>query len=73
MTQIPWLDKLLHKNRLVLLIREQLASPILKIVSDAITSREEQINSGAGENTTTKDFLGQFLDIKASNESIEPW
>ncbi|OCL02955.1 putative cytochrome P450 oxidoreductase [Glonium stellatum] len=77
MTQIPWLDKLWYKSPLTTLLKKQIASPILKIVSDSINERQHEtkdtVESQKGNSTSNRDFLSYFLETQATNSSIPSW
>ncbi|KAG2419398.1 hypothetical protein HFD88_004194 [Aspergillus terreus] len=76
MTQLPWLDKLLHKNALMLHLRPHGGNAVLKFAGDRVQERQAQAASANGGPTTTSehaDFLTHFLEIQASKPSTPPW
>ncbi|KAL2847838.1 cytochrome P450 [Aspergillus pseudoustus] len=83
MTQIPWFDRLWYKNSATAtLFHRPAASPILKIVSEAISEREQKRqckepasnnDSNSTEGASHPDFLDQFLDLLDHNPSVQPW
>ncbi|KAL2813217.1 cytochrome P450 [Aspergillus cavernicola] len=77
MTQIPWLDHLWYKNQIAASFQKPAASPILKIISEAITERQQirgDHAEGEKERSTHKDFLDQFLDLQESmGSTVQPW
>lgn len=77
MTQIPWFDKLWYKGPLTTILKQQVAVPILKIVSEATNERQQKIKDDIGIETNKsigdRDFLSRFLEIQNTNSSIPPW
>lgn len=67
MTQIPWMDKLLFKNNLMLRLRPDHGSPILKVTHAKIADRLKEVNEGEGKRSSKRepDLLDRFLGIKA--------
>ena len=74
MTQIPWFDRIWYKSRLSELLKNQVAVPILKIVSKALDERQsDDIALEQKKNIRDRDFLSRFLEIQASNKTIPNW
>lgn len=81
MTQAPWLDKLIWKNRIADDLRTffgQTASlSILGFVGNAIKERREQLASGAvkeaDEKDGRKDFLTRFITLHQNHPELPPW
>ncbi|PGH08723.1 hypothetical protein AJ79_05914 [Helicocarpus griseus UAMH5409] len=68
--QMPWLDKLLHKNPLVGIFAKQRASPVLKFALERIAERKKERQGHPEKRGQQRDFLARFLDIKEGNPSI---
>ncbi|ROW06282.1 hypothetical protein VPNG_08055 [Cytospora leucostoma] len=69
MTQVPWMDKLLFKNDLMLKLRPGHGSPILEVTHQKIADRLKDINGGADKCSSKRepDLLDRFLEIKAKH------
>ncbi|KAK7731065.1 hypothetical protein SLS53_008867 [Cytospora paraplurivora] len=67
MTQVPWMDKLLFKNDLMLKLRPGHGSPILKVTHQKIADRLDGTNGGGDKRSLKRepDLLDRFLEIKA--------
>lgn len=76
-TQIPWLDDLWRKNRLVATLRGSTGFSILQVVSDFIGERQQKVHANEkGEGKVPpqdRDMLSRFLEIAQTNESVPPW
>jgi hypothetical protein len=74
MTQVPWLDKLLHKNAVMASFRKASGNVIFQIAADNVARRKAEANDAprATEGAKT-DFLAEFLKIQAENPSIPQW
>ena len=75
MTQVPWLDKLLHKNAFASGLKKQSGNSILKIAADSTLERKRQMEAGGAESQKRKDkdFLSRFLEIQSANPETPPW
>ena len=81
MTQIPWLDNIMWKNRIADTFRQifhRTASlSILTFVADAIKEKREKLANGeakAGDRADgRKDFLTRYLELQENNAEIPPW
>ena len=77
MTQVPWLDKLWHKNSYLAMWKRQTGSPILKVVADRINERQQKIKydmkAEKDEQINNRDFLSRFLEIQSTNPSVPSW
>lgn len=77
MTQVPWVDKLWHKNSFVAMWKQQTGSPILKVVADRINERQQKVEDDTkakkNKEINDRDFLSRFLDIQSTNPSVPPW
>ncbi|KAL9617507.1 MAG: hypothetical protein Q9160_007718 [Pyrenula sp. 1 TL-2023] len=81
MTQAPWLDKLIWKNRVADDLRaifgRTASLSILGFVSNAIKERREQLASGAvkeaDEKDGRKDFLTRFITLHKNHPELPPW
>ncbi|KAJ6122548.1 pisatin demethylase, partial [Penicillium capsulatum] len=72
--QMPWLDKLFHKNPLLgflsgLVIKKKV-SPVLEFALDRISERKKERRDHPEKTGHKRDFLARFLDIQASNSNI---
>ncbi|KUI71294.1 Pisatin demethylase [Cytospora mali] len=70
MTQVPWMDKLLFKNDLMLWLRPDHGSPILKVTHQKIADRLKDTTNGGTDKRSPKsepDLLDRFLEIKAQH------
>ncbi|SPJ72161.1 related to pisatin demethylase / cytochrome P450 monooxygenase [Fusarium torulosum] len=76
MTQVPWLDWLLHKNWFINLIKPEPVSCLLKYVLERIEERrnspKEIHNTTAPGPDTRTDFLGYFLQAQEQKSNKVP-
>ncbi|KAF9884957.1 hypothetical protein FE257_000867 [Aspergillus nanangensis] len=72
--QMPWLDKLWHKNPLVGflsgLLSKQRVSPVLNFALQRIEERTKERRDQPSITDSRRDFLTRFLDIKDSHPNI---
>lgn len=72
--QMPWLDKMLHKNPLIGfiagLVSTPKVSPVLKFALEQIANRKSERLREQEKNEQRRDFLSRFLDIKDVNPDI---
>lgn len=75
MTQFPLLDRILYKSFVADILQNQVAVPILRIVSQAVDERQKQscLNKEKEAEITKRDFLSHFMQIQATNLSIPSW
>lgn len=81
MTQVPWLDKIICKNRIADTFRKFFHCTeflrILGFIADAIKEKREKLANGelmAGDKADRrKDFLTRFIEIQENNPGIPPW
>ncbi|KAH7313945.1 cytochrome P450 CYP4/CYP19/CYP26 subfamily [Stachybotrys elegans] len=81
MTQIPWLDWLLRKNRIGDFFQRTFFSQpsmgILNFIAKAIKERQIKGESGAGEEKGdaghTQDFLDKYLEVQRKSPDVPPW
>ena len=78
MTQIPWLDKVIYKNRFADSIRRAPGLMILKFVAAVVQERKEHRANGTPIPVSKKlegkpDFLTRFLDIQDKSPDLPPW
>ncbi|KAI1087236.1 putative benzoate 4-monooxygenase cytochrome P450 [Rostrohypoxylon terebratum] len=81
MTQIPWLDWVLRKNRIgdsfQRLFGKTASLGILGFVGKAIKERQELLSKGdfkvSDEKSGRKDFLTRFIELQQNNPKIPPW
>ena len=66
--QMPWIDKVLEKNRIVSYFGY--TSPVVKF---AARRRAERLASSDFKDYDSKDFLSQFLEIQARSSDIPDW
>ena len=71
MTQVPWLDRLLYKNRVMATLRKQSGNSILKIAAERTAARKQEME--AGKSDQNHDFLSRFLEIQAKTPTLPPW
>ncbi|GIJ83167.1 hypothetical protein Asppvi_001686 [Aspergillus pseudoviridinutans] len=80
MTQIPWLDWLLHKNRLANLIKRESIAPLLEYVMARISERRTEsqnshnklCNANADGPCADGDFLGYYLQAQEKKSESVP-
>jgi cytochrome P450 len=75
MTQVPWLDWLLHKNGLVNLIKREPVSALLMYVLDRISERRNSPkthDAAAAGPDANGDFLGYFLQAQEKKSNKVP-
>ncbi|GFF30662.1 pisatin demethylase [Aspergillus udagawae] len=78
MTQIPWVDWLLHKNRLANLIKRESIAPLLDYVLARISERRNErrnshntlSNANADGPCADGDFLGYYLQAQEKKENV---
>ncbi|KAF4164799.1 hypothetical protein CNMCM6936_008766 [Aspergillus lentulus] len=78
MTQIPWFDWLLHKNRLANLIKRESIAPLLDYVLARIAERRNArrnshntlSNANADGPCADGDFLGDYLQAQEKKENV---
>ncbi|KAJ5245807.1 pisatin demethylase [Penicillium chermesinum] len=72
--QVPWLDRLLHKNGLMSYLKglfsTSTVSPVLEFALDQIATRKAERLHHPETKATRRDFLARFLDIKEANPNI---
>ncbi|KEY64588.1 hypothetical protein S7711_03647 [Stachybotrys chartarum IBT 7711] len=83
MTQVPWLDWLLRKNRIGDFFQQNLFSQpsmgILNFIAKAIKDRQAKGASGDGgekadgNNGHGKDFLDKYLEVQRKSPDVPPW
>ncbi|KAK3291691.1 cytochrome P450 [Chaetomium fimeti] len=75
MTQVPWLDKLLHKNSIMATLNKGSGNVIFQIAANAVAQRKAEAakkEQGAVEKAKP-DFLDEFLNIQDETPTIPPW
>lgn len=72
--QMPWLDKLFHKNAIISflsgLFSTPTVSPVLKFALDQIANRKIERHDHPEKKSERRDFMARFLDIKDANPDI---
>ncbi|OTB02447.1 hypothetical protein M426DRAFT_13424 [Hypoxylon sp. CI-4A] len=68
--QMPWLDSLWVKNRLVSLLRPARWSPMVQFANKR---EEERRAMSASDKANDRDFLSRFIAILEKDPSIPPW
>ncbi|KAK4140278.1 cytochrome P450 [Dichotomopilus funicola] len=82
MTQVPWLDKILHKNAIAAKLKKASGNKIMQIAADAVAERKAETaaksesngnGNGHSHKSAKQDFLGEFLKLQSASESSPPW
>ena len=82
LTQIPWLDWVLRKNRvgdaLQRMFGVQASLGILGFVGKVIKERQVAMSNGEYKNTGDnsgrgKDFLTQYIELQQNDSEVPPW
>ncbi|KID99278.1 Cytochrome P450, partial [Metarhizium majus ARSEF 297] len=75
MMQVPWLDKILYKNRVVDVLRHTPGNSLLKFVGDTIRERQSRYKAEKHAQTPheRQDFLDRYIEIQRSNDNIPAW
>lgn len=81
MTQIPWLDNIVRKNRIAdtfwQTFHRTASLSILSFVADAIKEKREKLANGESKNGDKvdgrKDFLTRYIELQENNPEIPPW
>lgn len=73
MTQVPWLDKWLHKNAVAASLKKASGNVIFQIAADNVTRRKAETQKQQGSGERAPDFLAEFLKIQGENPSIPQW
>ncbi|KAL8932159.1 MAG: hypothetical protein Q9211_006489 [Gyalolechia sp. 1 TL-2023] len=76
-TQIPWLDELWRKNRVIAMLRGSTGVSILKVVGDFIGERQRMVKDGGSRDHSVplhhRDMLSRFLEISQTNDAVPSW
>lgn len=67
LTQIPWVDRLLYKNRIAHSIRRAASQPLYKVVANAVKEREGLMEKGIRFSGRT-DFLAKYIQTAAEHQ-----
>ena len=70
--QIPWVDKLLDKNRLLAWIWPPPTSPIVRFATERAEERKQKSPS-ENEELNNRDFLSRFIEAKSKDEKTPSW
>lgn len=81
MTQIPWLDYALRKNRFAdffqRLFHQTASLSILGFVGKAIKEKQEKLEKGETKSRDDadgrKDFLTRYIELQKNNPEMPPW
>ncbi len=83
MTQFPTLDRILYKSVVSDILKNAVAVPILKIVSENLDERQEKGEASLKSESETEtksekeakngDFLARFVQIQETNPGIPSW
>ncbi|KAI0009454.1 cytochrome P450 CYP4/CYP19/CYP26 subfamily protein [Xylariaceae sp. FL0662B] len=82
MTQIPWLDRYLNKNRFVATFRRTPGLSILNYVAKVIRDRRDSVTNGKVfeveidndvRGTSERDFLTRYIEIQESKIGVPEW
>ncbi|PLB36518.1 cytochrome P450 [Aspergillus candidus] len=72
--QMPWLDKILHKNPLIAflsgLFSKPTMSPVMKFALERIEERKREFREHPEKRGEGRDFLTRFLNIQDSHPNI---
>ncbi|KAL5358187.1 cytochrome P450 [Aspergillus floccosus] len=73
--QIPWLDPLWNKNRVVALFKETTGLTVLGLVDQFVTERQKNSLSQHGhrDRLDKRDMLSKFLEIQAKDPQVPAW
>ncbi|KAI1810882.1 cytochrome P450 CYP4/CYP19/CYP26 subfamily protein [Poronia punctata] len=78
MTQIPWLDKCINKNRIAHTFRRTPGMSIMGFVGKVVGARSKDVEERRGskdkdKESRRKDFLDHYLEIREGNPEIPTW
>lgn len=75
MMVIPWLDKILYKNKWADMVRRTPGNKILGFVGQTIRERQKQVSEGVASEKPDgkKDFLARYIEIQRNGSEIPPW
>ncbi|KHN98028.1 Cytochrome P450 [Metarhizium album ARSEF 1941] len=77
MMQVPWLDKILYKNRVVDSLRQTPGNSLLGFVGDTIRERQSRLKAEAKEHAELqnerRDFLDRYIEIQRRGDNIPAW
>jgi hypothetical protein len=79
--QIPWLDKVLYKNRLAATLRPTPGTNIMKFVGQTIHERQTLAKESESISTTSLtsktsekgDFLDKYIELQQRSPKVPPW
>ena len=76
-TQIPWLDELWRKNRVVAKLKGSTGISFLKFVADCIVERQNRVKDAQylekDIQTNDRDMLSRFQEAVRAGDSVPPW
>jgi hypothetical protein len=70
------LDRILYKSFVADILKNHVAVPILRIVSDAVDERQKESQKPSPDEKKALakgDFLSHFMTIQETNDSIPSW
>ncbi|KAL8766518.1 MAG: hypothetical protein Q9209_006734 [Squamulea sp. 1 TL-2023] len=70
--QIPWVDKLWKKNRLLAWFSPPPTSPVVKFATERANERNEKSDL-ADSTLNSRDFLSRFMEAKSKDERVPDW
>lgn len=79
MTQIPWLDRCINKNRVVHIFRHTPGMSIMGFIGEVVGERLKRDRSqhcttnAAKSDYAPKDFLDHYLEIQRTNLEVPDW
>ncbi|KAI0016492.1 putative benzoate 4-monooxygenase cytochrome P450 [Xylariomycetidae sp. FL0641] len=81
MTQVPLLDRLLYKNRVVDMLRRTPGLTLLSYVASVVQERQSNMASDCQDGSHAKglsgmpkkDFLHQYIEVQEKKETIPDW
>lgn len=72
LTQAPWLDRVIYKNRLSSYLRPLANMSMALHAGSSIAERFKAMAAGKGEGRKN-DFLAEFIDVQSQDETIPQW
>ncbi|KAF3771152.1 cytochrome P450 [Cryphonectria parasitica EP155] len=73
MTQWPLADRILYKSPLADVLKNQVAAPILRVVSQNVDERTRNGLAAERKDGSKSDFLSYFIRIQREHEELPDW
>lgn len=70
--QVPWVDKLWNKNRLLAWLWPPPTSPIVRFATERASERKHKSPMEDSE-LNNRDFLSRFIEAKAKDDKVPEW